>query len=65
MRNFLILVMLVILGFLIYKAIQGDVFKPSGRRQGKTPQEAVHGVVRSGKDLGRNTGNALRKVRIP
>ena len=65
MRNFLIFVMLVILGFLIYKAFQGGMFKPSGRRQGRTPQEAVRGVVKSSKDLGRNTGDALRKVRIP
>ena len=63
-RNFLIIVMLIIIGFLIYKAYQGGVFRPSPR-QGKTPQEAVHGVVSAGKDVGRNTRKALDKVRIP
>jgi hypothetical protein len=63
-RNFLIIVMLVVIGFLIYRAYQSGAFSRTPKKTG-TPQQAVRGVVSSGKDLGRNTRKAFDKVRIP
>jgi hypothetical protein len=62
-RNILIVIMIIAMGVLLYKAYQSGAF--DRRTPGKTPQEAVHGVVSAGENLGNNTRNALDKVRIP
>lgn len=63
MRNILIVVIIIALAVLIYKAYHSGAFDRSG--DPNAPQKAVHGVVKAGEDLGRNTSKALDKVRLP
>ena len=62
MRNVMLIVIFVLMGFLVYRA-----WTAQGAGQGQVDRATgvIEGVVSSGRDVGRNAGKALEGVRFP
>jgi hypothetical protein len=62
MKNLLIVIVLIVLGWLVYRALN---MKPSPDPQRPRPRDTIQRAVDSGRDVGRNTGKAYDAVRFP
>jgi hypothetical protein len=61
----MIIVLFVVLSFLLWRAYADRQGREAPRRQQRRPAEVVEGVVRSNRQVGRNTAGAMKGLKFP
>jgi hypothetical protein len=65
MRNLMIIVLFVVIGFLLCRAYATRKAVREGQPQERRPTEVVRGVVHSSRQVGRNTADAMNALEFP